>query len=69
LTATQVVSMPCWELFEAQSLDYKQSIFPAGVCIMSIEVSVTNGWHKWSHAQYGMSSFGAYVLTLVMVLT
>jgi hypothetical protein len=34
----RVVSMPSWELFEAQSHEYKQSVFLPGVPVISIEV-------------------------------
>jgi transketolase len=57
--ATQVVSMPCWALFEAQTLEYKRSVFPAGAAVLSVEAASTQGWPKYSHAQVGMSTFGA----------
>jgi len=54
-----VVSMPCVELFEAQDLAYKLSVFPAGVPVISVEASSTSGWDRYSHAQIGMVTFGA----------
>lgn len=54
----RVVSMPCWELFEAQSIDYQLSIFPDNVPVMSIECSAAHGWQKYAHAPYGLDSFG-----------
>lgn len=53
-----VVSMPSWELFEAQSDEYKQSVFPAGVPVLSIEAAATCGWERYSHAQMGINTFG-----------
>ena len=50
--------MPSWELLEEQSVEYQQSIFPASVPVMSIEAGGTQGWQKWSHAQFGLNSFG-----------
>lgn len=53
-----VVSMPCQELFEQQSVEYKKSLFPDGVPVMSVECSATRGWEKYSHAHVGMTTFG-----------
>lgn len=57
--SVRVVSMPCWELFEEQSQEYKLSIFPAGIPVMSVEAAGAQGWSKYAHAPYGMTSFGA----------
>jgi transketolase len=57
-TCVRVVSMPCWELFERQGLDYQLEVFPAGVPVMSIEAAGSHGWSKYAHAPYGMNSFG-----------
>ncbi|KAI9595878.1 transketolase TktA [Syncephalis fuscata] len=54
-----VVSMPCWELFDKQSEDYRQSVFPAGVPVLSVEALSTVGWSQYAHAQLGMHTFGA----------
>jgi len=35
----RVVSMPCMELFEAQSREYRYTVFPKGAPVMSIEAS------------------------------
>ncbi len=42
-----VVSMPCWELFEAQTETHRWSLIPEGVLGVSIEAGATFGWHKW----------------------
>lgn len=34
--ASRVVSMPCTELFDEQSLEYKESVFPSGVPVLSV---------------------------------
>ena len=40
--------MPCLELFEEQSNDYKQSIIPPrGVMIISFEAGISFGWEKY----------------------
>ena len=42
--SVQVVSMPCVELFTAQSAAYKAELFPAGARIAVVEAGVTLGW-------------------------
>jgi len=54
----RVVSMPCWERFEEQTVEYQMSLFPDGSPVMSVEASAAHGWQKYAHAPYGMSSFG-----------
>ena len=53
----KVVSMPCWELFEEQSADYRQSVLGGGLPVISVEAAATTGWTRYSHAQIGMTSF------------
>jgi transketolase len=59
----QIVSMPCWELFDAQSDEYKESVLPQKVTDrVGIEAGVKLGWEKWigiKGAFIGMKSFGA----------
>jgi transketolase len=61
--AVRVVSMPCWELFEQQSKEYKQSIFGGSLGRrVSIEAGVDLGWHKyigWDGIPICMESYGA----------
>lgn len=54
----RVVSMPCMEVFDTQTLDYQALILPAGVPIMSVEAASTQGWDKYSHVQFGINRFG-----------
>jgi transketolase len=60
--ATAVVSMPCWELFEQQSIDYKKTVLgPTGVRI-GIEAAMRFGWDRYLRDCddfVGMSGFGA----------
>jgi hypothetical protein len=35
----RVVSMPCWELFDEQPLDYRKSVFPKGVPVLAVEAA------------------------------
>jgi len=54
----RVVSLPCWEVFDQQDKEYKQTVFPDGIPIMSVEVMSTLGWEKYSHEQFGLTRFG-----------
>jgi transketolase len=56
---TRVVSLPCWEVFDAQPKEYRLSVLPDGIPIMSVEVMSTVGWEKYSHEQFGLNRFGA----------
>lgn len=57
--AAQVVSLPSWDRFDAQSPDFKATIFPAGVPVLSVEAGVTFGWAKYADASVGIDRFGA----------
>ncbi len=47
-TKVRVVSMPSWELFEAQSAEYKESVLPKAVTKrLSVEAAASFGWHKY----------------------
>jgi transketolase len=56
--ATRVVSMPCQEIFLEQTKEYQDSILPGTIPTLSIEASSAHGWHRFSHAQISMISFG-----------
>ena len=44
----RVVSMPCWELFEAQSQEYRDDVLPPAVrARLSVEAGVGLGWERW----------------------
>ncbi len=58
----RVVSMPSWELFDSQNLEYRNSIFPARLANVVIEAGVSMGWHKYvgTHAAFvTLDRFGA----------
>ncbi len=59
----RVVSMPCWELFEAQDADYKESVLPKAIAKrLVVEAGIEMGWGKYYGAEGGMISvdrFGA----------
>ncbi|MFN7150726.1 MAG: transketolase [Microthrixaceae bacterium] len=57
--SARVVSLPSWELFEAQDEAYRTSVLPAGVPTVSVEAGVTLGWSRYAQASVGIDRFGA----------
>lgn len=55
---TRVVSMPCQEVFLNQDEQYRISLLPGNVPTLSVEASSEHGWHRFSHAQIGLTRFG-----------
>ncbi|HEY1655632.1 MAG TPA: transketolase [Candidatus Tumulicola sp.] len=59
----RVVSMPCWELFDAQPQSYKDAVLPPAVTArLSIEAGATLGWSKYVGDRgfaFGIDHFGA----------
>lgn len=53
-----VVSLPCWELFDQQPIEYKKSVFPEGIPVLSVEAGSTIGWERYAHASHGIDCFG-----------
>jgi transketolase len=62
-TRVRVVSMPCMELFEAQSADYRDSVIPREVpARLAVEAGVSMSWWKWVGDRggvLGIDRFGA----------
>ena len=58
LTA-RVVSMPCFEVFDTQTKEYRLKVIPDGIPAMSVEVMSTLGWERYTHEQFGLNRFGA----------
>jgi len=60
---SRVVSMPCWELFELQSEEYRESVLPSEVTTrLSIEAGISLGWQRWigdRGASLAIDHFGA----------
>jgi transketolase len=56
-----VVSVPCWELFDEQDAAYKADLLPADALKVSIEAGVTLGWQKYvgDGLSIGIDTFGA----------
>ncbi|QTL06042.1 transketolase [Aquabacter sp. L1I39] len=59
---TAVVSMPCWDLFEAQDEAYRRAVLGAGTVRVAVEAAVKFGWERWIGEEggfVGMTGFGA----------
>jgi len=61
--AVRVVSMPSWEIFDAQPASYRDSVLPPQVTArLAIEAGVTQGWTKYvgpAGDVIGLDHFGA----------
>jgi transketolase len=57
--AARVVSMPSWELFQAQDAEYRDDVLPSDVPKISVEAASTFGWARWVDASIGIDTFGA----------
>ena len=59
----RLISMPCWELFDEQPEDYRQSVLSPSVgARLAVETGVSLGWHRWvgpRGATLGVDRFGA----------
>ena len=60
---TRVVSLPCWERFEAQDQLYRDTVLPPSVRRrVSVEIGISLGWERWvgdEGAIIGLDHFGA----------
>ncbi len=61
--SARVVSLPSWELFEAQPQEYRDAVFPPAVTArLAVEAGVTQGWRQYvgdCGAVLGIDHFGA----------
>jgi transketolase len=61
--AVRVVSLPCWEKFEEQSPEYKESVLPASCTKrVVVEAGSSFGWHKYAGNEgkiVSIDTFGA----------
>jgi transketolase len=59
----RVVSLPCWQLFDAQPAEYRDTVLPPSVTRrLAVELGVKQGWEKYigrSGEFLGMCGFGA----------
>ena len=58
----RVISMPCWELFDAQTIEYRNSVLPPEVISrVAVEEGSTFGWERYTGAHgaiIGIHCFG-----------
>jgi transketolase len=67
----RLVSMPCWELFEEQPIEYRESVLPSSLTVrLAVEAGRSLGWERWVGAdgrivsldRYGASAAGEVVM-------
>jgi len=57
--ATRVVSMPSWDRFAEQPIQFRHEVLPPGVPTLSVEAATTFGWARWADDAIGIDRFGA----------
>ncbi|MEP7311609.1 MAG: transketolase [Pseudomonadota bacterium] len=46
--AVRLVSLPCWELFDAQAVEYRNTVLPPSVgARLAVEAGASMGWHRF----------------------
>jgi transketolase len=59
MPGARVVSMPCMEVFERQSDEYKESILPSSCTKrVAMEAGITGLWYKYASKVVGVDKFG-----------
>ena len=58
---TRVISMPCWELFEAQDEKYRRRVLPGGPVRVAVEAAVRFGWDRWLFGERGKRDKSGFV--------
>ncbi|MBO0691958.1 MAG: transketolase [Acidimicrobiaceae bacterium] len=54
----RVVSMPSWDLFDAQDDDYQDLVLGPGSPILSVEAGSAFGWSRWADDSVSIDHFG-----------
>jgi transketolase len=57
--SVRVVSMPSWDLFEAQPDAYRAGVLPPGVPKLAVEAAASLGWSRWVDDVVAIDRFGA----------
>lgn len=57
----RVVSMPCWELFEAQDQAYRKKVLPGGAVRVAVEAGTRFGWDRWLYGERGKREKSGFV--------
>jgi transketolase len=58
-TAVRVVSLPSWDRFARQDTEFRSSLLPDGVPVLSVEAAATFGWDRFADDSIGIDRFGA----------
>ncbi|QBY02603.1 transketolase [Rhodophyticola sp. CCM32] len=58
---TRVVSMPCWELFEAQPETYRKRVLPGGPVRVAVEAAMRFGWDRWLFGERGKPAKAGFI--------
>ena len=68
--SARVVSLPCWEAFDAQDAAYRREVLGEGIPRVSVEAGATFGWERMVGSEglaIGIDSFGASAPYQVLV--
>src|SRR6478735_2326349 len=57
--SVRVVSMPCWELFEAREQADRDTVIPPDVPTLAVEAATSFGWDRYADATVTLDHFGA----------
>ena len=57
--SVRVVSMPSWDLFDAQPDEYCDAVLPPDAMALSVEAGATLGWERYADVAIGIDRFGA----------
>ncbi len=61
--SSRVISLPCWEIFDRQTIEYRESVLPSDVrARLSLEAGTPQGWERYvglDGKAIGISRFGA----------
>ncbi len=55
----RVVSMPSWDLFEAQPFEYRVGVLPPATPTLAVEAGVRFGWERYADDVVSIDRFGA----------
>jgi transketolase len=57
--SAQVVSMPSWDLFDAQPDSYQEEILPPEIPALAVEAAASFGWDRWVDDSVSLDRYGA----------
>lgn len=57
--AVRIVSMPSWELFLEQDIEYQHSVLPKNIPTLAVEAASSMGWERFALKSVSIDRFGA----------